>query len=226
MPRGKKNIDPSLESDIDLMTLRLQLEYISQGAQSPLTLTQISRLGVGVFEQYRGLLNKNDRAKFEASASRTSKHALVLSASLRGELNSLLRMYEKGFITNENANRHLVEIDFVEDHYIKIASKQVAGLMANIQKKVKRIGSGAGPNPANYGPKNDTDWAILGEIVRRFSAKGESPEELLKETLKVVKEAIASGQLPSRGSTPKENIDTHMDRFRRYANGLLSTSPK
>jgi hypothetical protein len=228
MPRGRRNPDPTLVSDIDLMTLRPSLQAIADGAPPAINIMQIARLCEGLLVQYRHRIPKNKRGYFDKIIKDTIEHAIGFTGILNGETLTLLRMHEKDFITTENGNRHLAEIDWVEAHYTKVAASQAIRTMDAVSSQVNSAGTGRGRKPAPVVCASEIDWQLLSESLERLTPDRGSIEAWCAEIRNVVANAIDDGRLPARGScdAPKEGKDIHSRRLQSYAKRIDGTIPK
>jgi hypothetical protein len=224
MARGKKPVDPLLVADMDLMTLRPQVQAVVDGASSVLDILQFARLTEGLVAQNRDQIPMKKRAEIDRAVSTTINHSVSLSGILQGERLTLLRMHEKGFITTDNANRHLAEIDFVERHYLKIAAQQALGMFDIVKKATSKKQKSGRPFGA-FNTSTATDWPLLIAALDRLTPERNNQEAHVAEIRQVVAEAIRSGQLDAhRGETSKDAIDTHAKRLRSKARRLQGTT--
>jgi hypothetical protein len=221
--RGKKPVDARLISDIDLMTMRQQIQAVANGAPSVLNIMQFSRLNEGIIAQYREQIPVKKRAEIDKSVAIIMEHAISITCILKGEQLTLLRMHEKDFVKTDNGNRHLAEIYFVEQHYLKIAANQTLSMfeiIANSISGTQKIGRPSGSFNAN----NEQDWLLIIAALERLTPDRNNHESHIEEIRHVVAEAVKSGQLDIRGETQKGSIDTHAKRLQAKASRLLGST--
>jgi hypothetical protein len=223
--RGKKAIDASLIADMDLMTLRPQVQSVVDGAPSVLDIMQFARLAEGLVAQSRDFIPVKKRAQIDKAVATTIEHAISITGILKGERLTLLRMQEKEFVTTDDAKSHLAEINFVERHYLKIASQQTLGMFDIVKTAVSKVPQRGRPLGAFSG-NNKQDWPLLIAALERLTPERSNQDAHILEIRRVVTEAVEAGQLDhdTRGETSKETIDTHAKRLQSKARRLKGST--
>ncbi len=214
MVQGKRATDSSLESEVDLLSLKPWIVGYANGAECPLSVIQIARFREALIAQYTHVISKNDRALSKATAQTTIEHAIGLEGILRGERLAIDTLLELGKITDDGHVEFGAQITIAEQHYKRLAAQHIHAIIVRFESILARKGKGGG-RPASRKTYNPTDHEIIIEAAKKMTPERGDASEWVREIRQVVKEYQEAGRLPRRGGTGKESIDIHMQRLTR-----------
>jgi hypothetical protein len=234
MTKGKRPVDPGLQSDTDLLDWIPILEAISRPdtiiePDAPilqLSAISIARLAEGAVEQHAPSIRQGKTTDYRKRARRLIESTLCEAMYINGHRTAVNALASEGLVPQKRHEELIVLFSEREKFAWRTAAHLAATLLSEIKGHQSRRGVKGKPDGA---VSVDALMQLVDSEIMKVASDRCGPnstKEVLEATFpSVVREYLENGRLNWLGDTEQQAVDRHSKRIRQRSHALLKSRP-